>query len=95
MEDANARGITDKGQVRVSSSVGSIELEAEVTDRIMPGAVSIPHGWGHDQTGICLSVSSKYPGVSVNNITDHERVDTLCGNAVFSCVPVKVERARA
>lgn len=90
-DDAKDRGITNKERVKVSSRVGSIELEAQVTDRIMPGVVSIPHGWGHDLSGIRLSVAANDPGVSVNHITDNERLDTLCGNAVFSGVPVRVD----
>ncbi|MEW6078097.1 MAG: molybdopterin-dependent oxidoreductase [Thermodesulfobacteriota bacterium] len=89
--DAAARNVPAGGRVRVTSRAGRIELEAEITDRVMPGVVSIPHGWGHHYEGIRLSVAAGHAGVSVNDITDHEKLDSLSGNAVFSGVPVKVE----
>ena len=35
----------------VASRVGAVEAPVEVTDAIMPGVVSLPHGWGHDRAG--------------------------------------------
>ncbi|MFO8048665.1 MAG: molybdopterin dinucleotide binding domain-containing protein, partial [Desulfosudaceae bacterium] len=90
-EDADSRGIGTGEQVRLTSSVGSITVETEVTDRIMAGVVSLPHGWGHDRPGIGLRVAAEYPGVSINDITDEKRLD-LSGNAAFSGVPVKIEK---
>ena len=34
----------------------------EVTDGIMPGVVSLPHGWGHDADGARLSVAAEHAG---------------------------------
>jgi anaerobic selenocysteine-containing dehydrogenase len=90
--DADRLGIVAGALVEVSSRVGAISIEAEVTDRIMQGVICIPHGWGHGRKGVKLSIATKNPGVSVNDITDHTRVDTICGNAVFSGVPVKIAR---
>jgi anaerobic selenocysteine-containing dehydrogenase len=92
-EDAGVRGISTGDWIRVSSLSGQIELEAEITDNIMTGSVSIPHGWGHTRPGVRLQVATKYPGVCVNDIVDNERLDTLCGNAVFSGIRVSVEKA--
>ena len=36
----------------------------EVTDAIMPGVVSIPHGWGHDVEGVQMAVAGVRPGVN-------------------------------
>jgi anaerobic selenocysteine-containing dehydrogenase len=90
--DADRLGIVAGAMVEVSSRVGAISIEAEVTDRIMQGVICIPHGWGHGRKGVKLGIATKNPGVSVNDITDHSRVDTICGNAVFSGVPVKIAR---
>lgn len=92
--DANRLGIETGIMVHVESRVGAIAIEAEITDRIMQGVICIPHGWGHDRKGVKLSIATKNPGVSVNDITDQSRVDTICGNAVFSGVPVKINRIR-
>jgi hypothetical protein len=38
-------------------------------------------------------VAAQRPGVSLNDVTDEAEVDTLCGTAVLSGVPVEVSRA--
>jgi hypothetical protein len=58
---------------------------------MMPGVVSIPHGWGHHYKDIRLQAASQTPGVSINDLTDELLIDELSGNAAFSGVPVKVE----
>jgi hypothetical protein len=57
---------------------------------MMPGVVSLPHGYGHQQDGVLLERASKVVGVSINDLTDPERLD-VSGNAAFSGVPVLVE----
>ena len=71
--------------------MGSIEVEAELTETIMQGVVSIPHGWGHNRKGVRLDVAQETPGVSINDLTDEEHVDVLSGNAGFSGVPVELK----
>jgi anaerobic selenocysteine-containing dehydrogenase len=92
-EDAAARGIEAGSLVRVRSRVGEVELPAEVTDAIMPGVISIPHGWGHDRPGVSLEVASQHAGASINDLTDDQRTDPLTGAAAFSGTPVEVEPA--
>ena len=61
-----------------------------VDDEVMPGVVSLPHGWGHDRDGTRWHVAEANAGVSVNDLTDHELLDTLTGNAAFNDVLVTV-----
>jgi len=68
----------------VTSRTGTICLPAEVTDEMMPGVISIPHGFGHHRVGTKLEVAEASPGVSVNDITDEELLDPVTGNAAFS-----------
>lgn len=89
--DAAKYNVLDKQMIKVSSRVGSIELPAELTDKIMPGVISIPHGWGHNKKGMRLQVAQENPGVSVNDLTDEMVVDELSGNAVLNGVPVQIE----
>ncbi|NOQ79234.1 MAG: molybdopterin oxidoreductase family protein, partial [Gammaproteobacteria bacterium] len=72
--------------------VGEIILPAEITDTMMPGVISIPHGFGHNKKGTRVSIAQSKPGVSINDITDPMRVDKLTGNAAFSGLEVIVEK---
>jgi anaerobic selenocysteine-containing dehydrogenase len=89
-EDAARRGLASGQNVLVRSRVGEITLPLEVSDEIMPGVVSIPHGWGHDRSGNHLAVAQQHPGASINDLTDHLTIDTLCGTAAFNGTPVTV-----
>ncbi|MFS8067604.1 MAG: molybdopterin oxidoreductase family protein [Byssovorax sp.] len=90
-DDAARRNLTSQERVRISSRVGSVEIELEVSAEIMPGVVSIPHGWGHDRPGVSLKTAQEHAGQSVNDLTDDEVIDVLSGNAALSGVPVRVE----
>jgi len=57
---------------------------------MMPGVVSLPHGWGHDLPGAQLTVAAERPGVNLNALLDEKLRDPLSGNAVLSGVPVKM-----
>ena len=89
-DDAARLHVEDGQKVQVESSAGFVEVELEVSDDIMPGVVSLPHGYGHWRPGMALPVASKNPGVSINDLTDERDIDTLSGNAAFSGLPVKV-----
>ena len=94
-DDAARRQLASPQKVRISSRVGSLEIEFEVSPEMMPGVVSIPHGWGHGRPGVALSIAQKTPGVSVNDLTDEQAIDALSGNAALSGVPVRVERVES
>ncbi len=91
--DAKNHAIADGDQIVVTSRVGQVTVEAEVTDKIMPGVISIPHGWGHDKNGITWQVARQNAGANVNALTDEMAVDELSGNAVLNGVPVSIVRA--
>lgn len=94
-DDAQRLSIVDEQNVKVTSDTGSICLPAEITDAMMPGVVSIPHGFGHTKSGTRIPHAEAKPGVSVNDITDHNHVDELTGNAAFSGLRVSIEAAGA
>jgi anaerobic selenocysteine-containing dehydrogenase len=89
--DAAARGIESGDRVTVTSRVGAVDVPARVTDAIMPGVVSLPHGYGHRGDGIALGVAAEHAGASINDLTDPAEIDPLSGNAVLSGVSVRVE----
>ncbi|TGK00710.1 molybdopterin oxidoreductase family protein [Leptospira semungkisensis] len=94
-EDANALGIKEEELVVIESRVGKIQLPAEVTDEIMKGVVSIPHGFGHGKEGTSLNVAAQFAGSSINDLTDDQALDELSGNAAFSGIPVSVRKKTA
>jgi len=94
-DDARALSLADGDLALVRSRAGSIEVPVEVTDGIMRGVVSVPHGWGHDGEGTRLRVASLVAGANSNRLADEGAFDPLSGNAVLNGIPVSVERARA
>jgi anaerobic selenocysteine-containing dehydrogenase len=89
--DADRLGLMAGGQARVASRTGAVTAPVEVTDAVMPGVVSLPHGWGHDLPGVGLSVAREHAGVNSNVLADEELFDPLSGNAVLNGIPVTVE----
>lgn len=91
--DAHARGIGNGDSVEICSAVGAVTVPAELTDALMPGVVSLPHGFGHGRAGAGQTLAAQKPGASLNDLTDPDRLDDLTGNAVLSGVPVTVQLA--
>ena len=91
--DLAQRGLADGSRVRVSARAGSVDVEVVASDDMMPGVVSLPHGWGHQYPGVQLSVATRTPGVSANDLTDRGLVDERCGTAALNGVPVAVTAA--
>jgi anaerobic selenocysteine-containing dehydrogenase len=89
-DDADRLGLLDGEAARVASRAGAVEVPVEITDAIMPGVVSIPHGWGHDAEGTRMSVASAHPGVNSNVLGDEQVLDVPSGNAVLNGIPVTV-----
>lgn len=89
-KDARKRGLLHGEQAVVMSRAGSIRIPVEVTEKIMRGVVSIPHGWGHNRKGTKLRVAEAHAGVSMNDVTDELLVDELTGNAAVNGIPVVV-----
>jgi anaerobic selenocysteine-containing dehydrogenase len=89
-DDAAARGLTSGGEVRVRSRVGEVVVPLEVTDQVMRGVVSLPHGYGHGREGVRLTVATAHAGQSVNDLSDELAVDAVSGNAAFNGLPVTV-----
>ena len=87
---ADVRRKLGGAEARVVSRVGAVVAQVEVTDSVMPGVVSLPHGWGHDRPGTRMNVAAAHAGVNSNVLTDELVVDPLSGNAVLNGIPVEV-----
>ena len=75
----------------VTSRVGSIEIPVEITDAILPGVASIPHGWGHNSPHIKMRLASAHAGINSNVLADEEMIDFPSGNAVLCGIPICVK----
>jgi len=91
-DDAHQLKLKNSEKVSVTSNVGSVILPVEIDDCMMSKVVSMPHGWGHHRKGVKLEIAQKHAGVSINDLTDPNRLDDLTGNADFSGTRVKIER---
>jgi anaerobic selenocysteine-containing dehydrogenase len=91
--DADERGLASEQAVRIRSRVGEVVATLEVSDEMMPGVVSLPHGWGHDRPGIAMRLAEANAHVSVNDLCDEQQIEPVVGNAVLNGVPVHVEPA--
>ncbi|MEK6806167.1 MAG: molybdopterin oxidoreductase family protein [Pseudomonadota bacterium] len=89
-QDLSARQLQDGSRVRVRSRVGELEVEVQASEEMMPGVVSLPHGWGHARQGVRLQIAREHPGASANDLTDERYQDVLSGNAALNGVPVTV-----
>jgi anaerobic selenocysteine-containing dehydrogenase len=101
-DDAAALGLADGERVRLRALAGragaqgaAIELPVAVTADMMPGVVSVPHGWGHDLPGVQLSVAKERPGANLNALLDETARDPLSGTSVLGGVAVRAERGGA
>jgi anaerobic selenocysteine-containing dehydrogenase len=88
--DAERLGIAEGGSARVRSAAGELVAPVEISDEIMAGVVSAPHGWGHDQAGAKLDVAAAHAGFNSNILSDESQLDVPSGNAVLSGIPVDV-----
>lgn len=88
-DDARRLGLSHGKRAKVSSSAGTVEVDVEISPDILPGVVSLPHGWGHDYEELRMSVAGNHAGVN-SNILAEGKIDPLSGNAVLNGVPVTV-----
>lgn len=93
-DDAAHHDVVDGRPVEVSTSEGSIVVVAEVSDEMMPGVVSLPHGWGHGIDGTHLGVANAHPGVNSNLLNPPALVDVPSNTQVVNGVPCRLRSRR-
>jgi anaerobic selenocysteine-containing dehydrogenase len=91
--DMAARDLTNNAVVTIQSRVGAVSTTVVASDEMMPGVVSLPHGWGHQRGGVKMHIAAAQQGVSCNDLTDEKLLDGVSGNAAFNGVPVTVSAA--
>ena len=93
--DAARLDLVDGGMAAIATATGRIEAQVEFNDGMMPGVVSLPHGWGHDQPGTMLHLASARPGANLNALFDEKQRDPLSGNSVLSGIAVEISPLQA
>jgi formate dehydrogenase len=63
-EDAARAGIGEGALADVSTETATVRVPVKLLSDLMPGTVALPHGWGHQDSG--MGVASKTTGVNVN-----------------------------
>ena len=94
-DDAARHELHDGEQAELRSRTGTVHAVVEVTDNVMPGVVSLPHGWGHDAAGAALHVAAEHAGTNSNVLADELLLDAVSGNAVLNGIPVQIAPVRA
>lgn len=90
-DDLLERGISDGISVRVRSDTGEIQVEVKASEDLMPGVVCLPHGFGHQRSGMQMSQAEKVIGESYNDLTATQALDGPSGNAALNGIRVWVE----
>ena len=88
--DAARLGLESGGRAQLKSRIASLVVDVEVTDRMAPGVVSLPHGWGHDLPGVRLSVAARQRGVNTNRLVDDTLVDVPSGTSALNGMCVEI-----
>lgn len=88
--DAQRFGLAHGGRALIARDGQGVVVQVEVSDEMMPGVVSLPHGWGHDQPGTRLTIAARRPGANYNGVADETRRDPLSGNAVLNGIPIEI-----
>jgi anaerobic selenocysteine-containing dehydrogenase len=89
-EDMARYGLADGHYALLHSRVAEQKVLVEASEDMIPGTVSLPHGWGHNRVGSLLSVAAEHPGISVNDFTDEALRDPLAGTSALNGVPVQL-----
>ena len=90
-QDAQRLGLLDGAMADIRSAGGQVQAQVHVTTDMMPGVVSLPHGWGHDAPGTQMRVAAERPGANINALLNDQRRDPLSGNAVLGGVAITMQ----
>lgn len=90
-EDAKLHQLENGAMARVSANGQSIELPVKYDESFMPGTVSVPHGWGHQQAD-GLAIASQTLGANVNLLASDgpAAIEPQSGMSQLNGIPVEV-----
>ena len=89
-DDAERLGVTEGGRVRCVSRRAALDVVATITDTLLPGVVTLPHGYGLDYPD--AQGNLQRIGPRVNELTSAGWCDPFTGIPYHKYVPVRLER---
>jgi len=94
-DDAARAGVADGAQAVLESRVHRGDVTVQINADLRPGVVSLPHGWGHAASAPWQSVAGAHAGVSANDWTDDQDVESVVGQSILNGVPVRLSASAA
>lgn len=89
-DDAERAGVRDGQTAILESRVFRGEVPVKLSDEMRPGVVSLPHGWGHAAVARWQKTAGAHPGLSANDWTDDQMVESVVGQSILNGVPVRL-----
>ncbi len=91
--DAAALGLAGGDRVLVASDHGEVTAEVSLDEQLMPGVVSMVHGWGHGASPR-LRIAAEHPGTNPNALlpSGPGSYEPLSSQAHMTGIPVTVQR---
>ncbi|WP_100639269.1 molybdopterin-dependent oxidoreductase [Marinobacter salexigens] len=90
-DDAKRLNLNEGSSAEIRADERYVVLPVEVTEDMMPGVVSIPHGWGHNRDGTVQSTAAAHAGASINDVLCDQITDPVAGTSVLNGQPVTVK----
>ncbi|MEW5723850.1 MAG: molybdopterin-dependent oxidoreductase [Thermodesulfobacteriota bacterium] len=90
-DTARASGVGEGEEVLVETRYGCIRVKARVTEAIVPGVLSVVHGWWRPELG--PENPASWTGTSLNVLTSSRRLSRALGTPNLRAVPARLTRA--
>ena len=84
-DDAQRLGLEKGAHARISTRAGKVTATVEITERMLPGHVSLPNGYG------LANEDGQQTGVAPNELTSAENRDKFAGTPHHKHVPANIE----
>jgi anaerobic selenocysteine-containing dehydrogenase len=91
-DDAAVAGLGDGDAVRVASRQGSVEAVVELTADVVPGAISLPHGWGRRVRVDGSADGGGGPDYNALTSAGAAALEPLSGMSVLNGIRVRIAR---
>ena len=93
--DAAAHGLGDGDEATLSNEWGTIDVVVRIDDDLLPGVVSLVHGWGHARAP-GMRVAQRDPGVNPNALlpVGPDSFEPLSSQSHMTGIPVELTARR-